>query len=86
MNERNWFDIFVEEWQRRGRKAMLLNQSMRLLRRKFGELPTPVQEHISQVETRQLEILLEDLLDFNELNDLEAWLRQNPLVNGNKKS
>jgi predicted transposase YdaD len=48
----------------------------RLLKRRFGELNTPLIEQVSNLTADQLEELGEELLDFSEVADLEAWLNQ----------
>lgn len=45
------------------------------IRRKFGEIPTGLQERLSQLSTPQLAELGEALLDFKLFNELEARLQ-----------
>ncbi|MFB2833091.1 DUF4351 domain-containing protein, partial [Floridanema evergladense] len=40
----------------------------------FGELPEIIVNRIEGLSTQQLEDLAEDLFEFSELADLEAWL------------
>ncbi len=47
---------------------------MRLLRRRFSELETRIVAKVQKLSREQLEELIEDLLDFSELEDLDAWL------------
>ena len=60
-----------EEGQRRERSLVL-----RQLTRKVGELPQDVLKQIESLSLEQLENLGEALLDFQEMNDLEAWLNE----------
>lgn len=47
---------------------------LRLLTRRVGELPEPIEAQIDTLSLTQLESLGEALLDFATLSDLEAWL------------
>jgi predicted transposase YdaD len=47
---------------------------LRLLARRFGDLPLAIQSQISALSLEQVEVLGEDLLDFLDLADLKRWL------------
>jgi hypothetical protein len=49
---------------------------LRLLQRRFGLLPLPLEEQLRALSSEQLEQLAEALLEFNAISDLETWLRQ----------
>ncbi len=66
----SWMEQGIEQGIERGERSLVL----RLLRRRVGELPAPVQSQIDTLPTPQLELLGEALLDFTSLSDLEAWL------------
>lgn len=57
-----------------GKKQILLSIIIRQLMRRFGELNSILREQIEALPIEQLEMLVEALLDFSELADLEAWL------------
>jgi Domain of unknown function (DUF4351) len=59
--------------EERGEARMLL----RLVNRRFGDIPTEVDDRVRQLNVAQLENLGEALLDFTSLVDLEVWLNQN---------
>jgi predicted transposase YdaD len=59
------------------RKSMAL----RLLNKKFGRIPEPIQAQIAVLSLEQLESLSEALLDFQEVADLDAWLSKSVFVN-----
>ena len=63
-----------QEGLQEGLKQEALTLAMRLLRRRFGELETRIVAKVQELSREQLEELTEDLLDFSELEDLEAWL------------
>ncbi|NEQ11006.1 MAG: Rpn family recombination-promoting nuclease/putative transposase, partial [Moorea sp. SIO4E2] len=49
---------------------------LRLLSRSLGEIPSELQQQISQLSLDQLEGLSEACLDFSNLEDLRAWLNK----------
>ena len=63
-----------QKGERKGRQEEALTLAMRLLRRRFGALETRIVAKVQELSREQLEELTEDLLDFSELEDLEAWL------------
>lgn len=63
-----------QEGLQEGLNQEALTLAMRLLRRRFGELETRIVAKVQELSREQLEELTEDLLDFSELEDLEAWL------------
>jgi len=54
------------------REGLLLVQ--RLIRRRFGELSSGLEQRLQTLSVSQLEDLAEALLDVNDLNDLTRWL------------
>ena len=58
----------------RGEEARSL--VMRLLSRRFGDLPPSAQTQIEQLTLEQAESLAEALLDFTSVKDLQSWLEQ----------
>lgn len=52
------------------------NLVLRLLKRRFGELPPHITETIQKLTVEQLEDLGEALLDFESQADLINWLNQ----------
>ncbi len=62
-----------EEGRLEGQKQGQANTILRLLNRKFGSLSEEVTERIKSLESNQLDILTEDLLDFESFDDLQNW-------------
>ncbi|NJR18719.1 MAG: DUF4351 domain-containing protein [Calothrix sp. CSU_2_0] len=58
----------------RGQQEIII----RLLQKRFGELPQSTREQIQSLSTNQLETLGEALLDFAGLDELLGWLAENP--------
>ncbi|RCJ27402.1 hypothetical protein A6S26_13335 [Nostoc sp. ATCC 43529] len=63
-----------EEGREEGRREEAANLIIRLLIKRFGELPQEMRSSISGLSLSVLEDLSEALLDFSNLADLEAWL------------
>ena len=63
--------------EQQGRLAEGRSLVLRLLNRCVGELPPDVRQQIETLSLAQVENLAEALLDFQNIVDLEAWLRQN---------
>ena len=61
---------FYQEAFAEGELALVL----RLLRRRFGAVSTPYEDGIRALSLDRLEILGEELLDFQSEGDLAAWL------------
>ncbi|WP_366557670.1 DUF4351 domain-containing protein [Okeania sp. SIO1I7] len=49
---------------------------MRLLKKRFGEIPATIINQIEDLVLDDLESLTEDILDFNSLEDLQIWLEK----------
>ena len=61
-------------WERKGRLEGQALTILRQLNRKVGQLPEEITTQIQSLESSQLEVLAEELLDFNTLDDLRQWL------------
>jgi predicted transposase/invertase (TIGR01784 family) len=70
-----------QEGLQEGLKQEALKLTMRLLRRRFGELETRIVAKVQQLSREQLEELTEALFDFSEVEDLDAWLEYPGLEN-----
>ena len=57
-----------------GREEEAMNLVIRLLTKRFREIPQSMLEHISSLPLPVLEDLSEALLDFTSVADLQAWL------------
>ena len=62
------------EARQKGRVEEAVNFVIRLLTKRFGEIPQSMLEHISSLPLPVLEDLSEALLDFTNTADLQAWL------------
>ena len=67
----------VNEWETRGKANLVL----RLLRRKFGEVPQSLQDRVGDLPVDALEGLAEALFDFTAIADAENWITVRTQVN-----
>ncbi|NES76264.1 MULTISPECIES: Rpn family recombination-promoting nuclease/putative transposase [unclassified Okeania] len=66
-----------EQGEEKGRLNQAIALVMRLLKKRFGEIPETINNQIEDLLLSDLESLTEDILDFNSLEDLESWLEEN---------
>jgi hypothetical protein len=64
----------VEATRKEARKEGILATIYRLLPRRIGTVAPELQQRLLELSLPQLEDLTEALLDFEEPNDLIAWL------------
>ncbi|MBD2627348.1 Rpn family recombination-promoting nuclease/putative transposase [Trichormus variabilis] len=65
----------TEIGKQQGKQEGEVNLILRLLSKKFGEVPNQLKTHIEKLSLEQLEDLTEVLLDFSNLDDLVVWLQ-----------
>ncbi|GCL41309.1 DUF4351 domain-containing protein [Dolichospermum planctonicum] len=65
-----------QEGRQEGLQQATLNLVIRLLTKRFGELPADAHDSISVLPLPVLVSLSEALLDFTSLHDLQVWLDQ----------
>jgi len=69
-----------EEGREEGRQQEAVDFVMRLLTKRFGELPQAVRVRIEGLALAEVEALGEALLDFEGVDELQAWLERNRLI------
>ena len=72
----SWMREGIEQGLVQGKQSEALSLIRRLLLRKVGTLTPELQQRIEQLQLTQLEDLAEELLNFSEVADLQAWLQQ----------
>jgi len=81
LRESPWYQEILKEGlqqgRQEGRQEGEVELVLRLLTRRFGVLELRTQQQIRQLSIAQLETLAEVLLDFSDVEELEAWLAQN---------
>jgi predicted transposase/invertase (TIGR01784 family) len=65
----------LQEGEQRGRQEGQRKIILLLLNHKFDGIESPVLERINRLSLEQLEAMGESLLDFKQISDLEAWLK-----------
>ena len=71
-------DALKEGWQQgkqEGKQEGELTIILRLLVRRFGNLPESLVVSLRQLDTEQLEAFSEPMLDARSLDDLHQWLQ-----------
>ncbi|WP_052055867.1 DUF4351 domain-containing protein [Myxosarcina sp. GI1] len=76
LEQREQIMQITTSWQLKGRIEGQVNTVMRQLNRKLGNLPEEDVSAIQSLEPSQLELLAEELLDFQSLDDLNQWLNE----------
>ncbi|MGL5836136.1 MAG: DUF4351 domain-containing protein, partial [Waterburya sp.] len=66
----SWKEQGIVEGKLEGQSSTIL----RLLNRKLGNLPEEISAQVKSLEQNQLDVLTEDLLDFETFDDLNRWL------------
>lgn len=66
----------LQQGRREGKQEGEVALILRFLKRRIGEIDPMLQEQIRGLSTEQLEELAEAVLDFSEVADLVAWLKQ----------
>jgi predicted transposase/invertase (TIGR01784 family) len=60
--------------EEQGRIKQTIALAMRLLKKRFGEIPVAITSRVGNLSLENLESLTEDILDFESLQDVESWL------------
>ncbi|MGK7925662.1 MAG: Rpn family recombination-promoting nuclease/putative transposase [Spirulina sp.] len=63
-----------EQGRQQGRQEGEIALILRLLKKRFGEIPVEISSKIEALSIERLETLGEDFLDFKNVEDLENWL------------
>ena len=61
-----------EEGELKGRVELVT----RLLRRRFGKVPSELAKGISHLTIKQIDNLAESLFDFKSVDDVHSWMAQ----------
>ncbi|MEQ9553474.1 MAG: Rpn family recombination-promoting nuclease/putative transposase [Coleofasciculus sp. G3-WIS-01] len=75
-DEKGRITYAAEQGEAKGRFQEAIALVMRLLNKRFGELPVAISTQVESLPLEYLENLTEDILDLNLLEDLERWLNE----------
>lgn len=65
----------IKEGIKEGRRQELIRTAVRLLTKKFGILPEEVRNKIEKSDNTVLEIIVDEVLDFEKLEDVSKYLK-----------
>ncbi len=71
-DERGRLSYAVEQAQLNQTMAIIMRQ----LKKRFGDIPAAISSQVEGLSLEDLEVLTEDILDFNSLEDLQSWLEE----------
>ncbi|MFP4121295.1 Rpn family recombination-promoting nuclease/putative transposase [Coleofasciculus sp.] len=60
--------------EEQGRIKQSIALAMRLMKKRFGEIPVAITSRVEDLSLKQLESLTESIFDFESLQDVESWL------------
>ena len=69
-----WIRKGQREGKREGKREGRLEIVLRLLRRRFDDLPADVDQRVGGLSTPKLDELADAILDFRSSSDITAWL------------
>jgi predicted transposase YdaD len=79
LRESPWYQEILQEGESRGRQAGVEEGErsliLKLLVRKFGEVPLELRSQIEALSVLEIEALGEAFLDFSAISDLTIWLQ-----------
>jgi hypothetical protein len=61
-------------WKEEGIAEGMAHAVIRMLQRRFGELPTRLEALLRELSPEQLDEITDELLDFASLADVQAWV------------
>ena len=71
-------EIFRQEGRQEGRqeekKETLYKTAIRLLTKKFGKLPEETRNKISQLDTENLEVIIDSIFEYESLEDVKKYI------------
>ena len=65
-----------EEGKKEGERKGRLSMVMRLLKKRFGEIPSATSSQVENLTIEDLEGFAEDIFDFDSLEDIDRWLKE----------
>ena len=64
----------IEEGKKEGRRESLKEMTVKLLIKKFKKLPDGYKEKINQKDEKELEIIMQEILEIDSLDELKEYL------------
>jgi len=64
----------MEKGRREGETQTLVKTALRLLTKKFGSLSEPVRNKVQVLDTATLEVIIDQVLDYQSLEEVKKYL------------
>jgi len=65
----------LEEGLEKGKVTALAKTALKLLSRKFGPLPEELKSKISKLDSVTLEVIIDDIFDYESLDDVKKYIK-----------
>ncbi|MEQ9013147.1 MAG: DUF4351 domain-containing protein, partial [Marinovum algicola] len=75
-DEKGRLNYAKEAGKEEGRLTEAIALVMRLLKKRFGEIPVAITSQVEGLPLSELETLTEDIFDFQNLENLSSWLER----------
>lgn len=73
--EESWvYQDILQKGEQKGKRREALELILRLLKRRFGNIPARIEQQLPNLGLTQLEDLAEELLDFSQIDDLVKYM------------
>jgi predicted transposase YdaD len=77
--EESWVDQdILQKGEQKGKRREALELILRMLKRRFGNIPAKIEQQLPNLGLTQLEDLAEELLDFSQIDDLVKYMANIP--------
>ena len=73
--EESWvYQDILQKGEQKGKRREALELILRMLKRRFGNIPARIEQQLPNLGLTQLEDLAEELLDFSQIDDLVKYM------------
>ena len=73
--EESWvYQDILQKSEQKGKRREALELILRMLKRRFGNIPAKIEQQLPNLGLTQLEDLAEELLDFSQIDDLVKYM------------
>ncbi|QSV63960.1 MAG: Rpn family recombination-promoting nuclease/putative transposase [Dolichospermum sp. DL01] len=73
--EESWvYQDILQKGEQKGKRREALELILRMLKRRFGNIPAKIEQQLPNLGLTQLEDLAEELLDFSQIDDLVKYM------------
>lgn len=73
--EESWvYQDILQKGEQKGKRREAIELILRMLKRRFGNIPARIEQQLPNLGLTQLEDLAEELLDFSQIDDLVKYM------------